>query len=196
MQENLRTKESDRALRIARSHDPSINSDRSVDARKCLTPPTPRVRYLQTSGSTANGQYTKVSSALVKSRLITYKYLPNHVFRKYNDNTEIAVLERIDGDWFTCEGIILTSSEIQSCKAFQGSIGLDIDALMKRKKRKAIASSVKTVNDRGRCTYKCNNATYDDVEKNLLDREIRMHNAKKQKSLMKNVEMINVKRKK
>jgi hypothetical protein len=198
MQENtnMKLKDSDRDLRIAMKYDPGINPDRSTDARKSLTLPLPRVKHLKTSASVADGQYTRETSTFIESKLITYSYLPNQIFRRYNkDNSEIPILERISGEWFTVDGVILKDSEIQSMRAFPGSFGLDIDAIVKRKKRRSVTST-KTVNDRGLCTYKCDNPTYDQVEKNLFDRDIRRHEAVSKRILFSNVKIVNVKRKK
>jgi hypothetical protein len=196
MQENMRLKDSDRDLRIAMKYDPAINPDRSTDARKGLTLPIPRVKHLRTSASVANGQYTRETNTVIESRLVTYSYLPNQVFRKYTkDNSEIPILEKIDGEWYTVDGVILKDSEIQSMRAFPGSFGLDIDAIVRRKKKRSVAST-KTINDRGLCTYRCDNATYDQVERNLFDREIRRHEAVSKRILFSNVKIANVKRKK
>ncbi|MCC5617478.1 hypothetical protein LC605_20785 [Nostoc sp. CHAB 5836] len=178
--------------RIVVRHTAGMNADMSIDAREPLTPKKQRTKGVKTSRSIAMGQYTKETSTFVEYRVVFYRYLPNQVFRRHTKTgLEVPILGKIDGEWFPCEGIMLTNNEINQLKAFEGAAGLDVDSAIKRKR--PLNSRKGTANNGGKYTYRCRQDN-DPVANKKRHNQARK-DASKVRSLIAGVQMANVKRK-
>lgn len=178
--------------RVAVRYIPGMNADMSMDVRQPIKPKKQHVKGVKTSKGTANGQYTKENSTFVEYRIIFYKYLPNQVFRR-NSQTglEIPILEKIDGEWFPCSGVILTQNEISQMRPFAGAIGLDADgAFSKRSPLRSLSKG--TVNCGGKYTYRCRQDN--DPMVNRREHRQAKKEASKVRSLIASVQIVNIRK--
>jgi hypothetical protein len=179
--------------RVTVRHTPGMNADMSIDARQAITPKKQHVKDVKTSKSTANGQYSKEASTFTRYRVVFYKYLPNQVFRRdCKTGLEVPILEKIEGEWFPCEGVTLTQNEINQMRPFTGAAGLDVDGTIARK-RPLPSASKGTANYGSSYTYRCRQDN--DPMANRRQHRKDKKQASKMRSLIASVQIENVKRK-
>jgi hypothetical protein len=140
--------------RIEKRYNPSINEDGSIDIRKKIEPVTERVRVLKPVSRKADGQYTRETSYSPKFKLVIYPYDLDHIYRRdLKTGYEVAILEKIDGEWFPC--VILRPSEIQALRSFPGAAGMNVDKAITTKDRcKVKVQEPMSRNIGGKCTPK------------------------------------------
>ncbi len=178
--------------RVTVRHTPGMNADMSMDARQAIAPKKQHFTGVKTSKSVANGQYSKESSNFTQYRVVFYKYLPNQVFRRdCKTGLEVPILEKIQGEWFPCEGIVLTQNEINQMRPFAGAAGIDVDGTIARK-RPLQSASKGTANYGGSYTYRCRQDN--DPMANRRQHRKDKKQASKMRSLIANIKIENVKR--
>lgn len=95
---------------------------------------TTKTQRLKASKSTANGQYKRLTLNEKEYEIIKYPGQDLILRREIKTGREVPILEKIDGDWYTCDGAVLRSCELKAMQAFPGSLGIDPDAAIKRQR--------------------------------------------------------------